>query len=201
MTKAIIFDLGGVLIDVSTLIKKTVKILGPSDPHQFWQDLNKLAVDWSKGKSNGLKFVRELALSYQKGAKVDELRKIWLDDFQKNISINEEIVEIVKRLRKRYKVALLSNMNKTHDKVVGKMGIYDLFDEVVLSYQVGMSKDKPEIFRLMASKISVKENQCVFIDDTKLFVQTAAAVGMKTIRYDNPGQVKKELESLKVKVD
>ena len=201
MIKAIIFDLGGVLIDVSTLIKKTVKILGPSDPHQFWQDLNKLAVDWSKGKSDGLKFVRELALRYQKGEKVDELRKIWLDDFQKKNSINEEIVEIVKRLRKRYKVALLSNTNMTHNEVVKNMGIYHLFDAVILSYRVGMSKDKPEIFRLMASKISVKEDQCVFIDDTKLFVQTAAAVGMKTIRYENPVQLKKELESLSVKID
>ena len=81
------------------------------------------------------------------------------------------------------------------------MGIYHLFDAVILSYRVGMSKDEPEIFRMMASKLSVKEDQCVFIDDTKLFIQTADTVGMKTIWYDNPGQLKKELESLSVKVD
>ena len=201
MIKAIVFDLGGVLLNVSILIKKTVKILEPGDPDKFWQELNKLAVDWSKGKSDGLKFVRELALRYQKGEKIDELRKIWIDDFRKNIAVNKEVVEIVKRLRKSYKVALLTNTNKTHNEIVKKMGIYHLFDAFILSYQVGMSKDEPEIFRMMASKLSVKEDQCVFIDDTKLFIQTADTVGMKTIRYDNPGQLKQELESLSVKVD
>ena len=201
MIKAVIFDLGGVVLHMKPLLKRTIEILKPRDEVQFWQDLNTLAIGWSKGQSDGPTFFRELARLAKKEEKKSVLQKLWVDDFQKNVSLDPEIAKLIRQLKNHYKLALLSNTNQTHDALVAKMGIYERFDEVLLSFKVGMSKDEPEIFRMMAAKLQVKVPQCVFIDDTKVFVRTANSIGMKAILYRNSQQLVKELKGLSVNID
>ena len=59
----------------------------------------------------------------------------------------------------------------------------DLFDEVVISGEVGLRKPQPEIYLLAAGRLGVETSQCVFVDDFKVNADGATAVGMLGIQH------------------
>ena len=74
--------------------------------------------------------------------------------------------------------------------------IGQLFDEVVISGQVGLHKPEPEIFRMGAERIGVPPEQCVFVDDLKENCEGAEAVGMTAILHRGADTTLPELEEL-----
>jgi len=74
--------------------------------------------------------------------------------------------------------------------------IGELFDEVVISGQVGLHKPEPEIFRMGAERIGVPPEQCVFVDDLKENCEGAEAVGMTAILHRGADTTLPELEEL-----
>ena len=71
-----------------------------------------------------------------------------------------------------------------------------LFDECVLSGEVGITKPHPHIFQMMADKLGVKPEECVMIDDIEENCSGADAAGMKAILYRTNTQVLDELKRL-----
>jgi len=61
-----------------------------------------------------------------------------------------------------------------------------LFDEVVISHEVGMRKPEPRIFRYAAQLVHMEPEQCVFIDDIAANVAAAEAIGMTGILHIDP---------------
>jgi putative hydrolase of the HAD superfamily len=59
----------------------------------------------------------------------------------------------------------------------------DLFDDVVISAEVGLHKPQPEIYRLAAERIGVEPAACVFVDDLRENCEGAEAVGMTAVRH------------------
>lgn len=72
----------------------------------------------------------------------------------------------------------------------------DLFDEVVLSGEVGLRKPQPAIYELMLERLGVPASQAVFVDDLRINVEGAEAVGMIGIRHRNPQDTLSELARL-----
>jgi len=71
------------------------------------------------------------------------------------------------------------------------LGIYerapvDLFDETVISGDVGMHKPQPEIYLLACERLGVDPEDCVFVDDLRENVTGAEAVGMTAILHRDP---------------
>jgi epoxide hydrolase-like predicted phosphatase len=71
-----------------------------------------------------------------------------------------------------------------------------LFDEVVISGEVGLRKPDPAIFELMTEKIAVPPHESVFVDDHPGHLQAAMEHGMTTVLHRSPGQTIVELEGL-----
>jgi putative hydrolase of the HAD superfamily len=71
-----------------------------------------------------------------------------------------------------------------------------LFDEVVISGEVGLRKPDPAIFELMTEKIGVAPQESVFVDDHPGHLQAALEHGMTTVLHRSPGQTIVELEGL-----
>ena len=101
-----------------------------------------------------------------------------------------------KQLRKNYKLGFISNTITPHEKINRKRGLFDLFDVVVLSHKIGMTKDDKRIFLMTAKKLNVEPKECIFIDDVKDFVNTAKSVGMEGIQFRNSRQLESELKKL-----
>ncbi len=59
----------------------------------------------------------------------------------------------------------------------------ELFDEVVISAEVGLYKPQPEIYRLAAERLGVDPVECLFVDDLRENCEGAEAVGMTAIRH------------------
>jgi putative hydrolase of the HAD superfamily len=72
----------------------------------------------------------------------------------------------------------------------------ELFDEVVISGQVGLRKPDPAVFRLAAERLALSPRACVFVDDVRSNVEAAEAVGMRGVVHEAAEATIGELERL-----
>ena len=78
-----------------------------------------------------------------------------------------------------------------------------LFDDVVVSAEVGLAKPDPEVFRLAARRLGLPPAECVFVDDWDVNVGAAREVGMAAILYraDKGDDLRVQLSALGVLAD
>jgi HAD superfamily hydrolase (TIGR01509 family) len=88
---------------------------------------------------------------------------------------------LVRRLRRSHKVSVLSNADMSLRDRFARDGIDVLFDDIVISAEVGMAKPDPAIFRLAAERLGLTPAECVFVDDWDRNVEAACAVGMRGV--------------------
>jgi putative hydrolase of the HAD superfamily len=71
-----------------------------------------------------------------------------------------------------------------------------LFDDVVISGEVGVHKPEPEIYLLACERLGVEPSSCVFVDDLRENCAGAEAVGMTAILHRDPERTVAEIEQL-----
>lgn len=71
-----------------------------------------------------------------------------------------------------------------------------MFDDIVISGEVGLRKPEPEIFQLAAQRLGLEPADCVFVDDLQLNVDGARAVGMTAILHTEYDETRRALETL-----
>jgi FMN phosphatase YigB (HAD superfamily) len=99
-------------------------------------------------------------------------------------SLNENLINTVKKLKEKYKIALLSNNNKEYcEEYLFKPKLDKLFDGLVISYQVGYRKPSPEIYQILIKKFDLKPEEILFIDDDPAKLSSAEKQGIKTLIY------------------
>ncbi len=116
---------------------------------------------------------------------VDELITLDMDSW---FRINPETVALVRELKRlNYRVVMLSNMNlEGKIRLFGKGHILDgedwlsLFDEVLLSCDLGMIKPDQEIFRACLARTMAEPSECLFIDDIEVNLEGARRCGIAT---------------------
>jgi glucose-1-phosphatase len=116
--------------------------------------------------------------------------------------IDLDLLEDIRRLRTHYKVGLLSNAFWDLRRVITEEWKFaDVFEEMVISSEVGVMKPDARIYHLALERLGVMPAQAVFIDDFQRNVEGARAVGIPTIHFQNRGQAWRELQSLLTEVD
>jgi epoxide hydrolase-like predicted phosphatase len=110
-----------------------------------------------------------------------------------DLRIDDAMVDAVRRIRAAgVKTALLSNSwgvdYYPHDLLDG------LFDEMVISGQVGLRKPHPEVFGLAARGLGLEPPECVFVDDLRSNVEAAEAAGMRGVVHQEAGGTIEALE-------
>lgn len=119
------------------------------------------------------------------------------EEFFSGDMVDEELVEYIRQLHRRYKTGIISNaMSDTRSLALGKWGFGSIFDSMVFSAQAGVMKPDPRIYQLSLRELDVASQAAVFIDDFIDNVHGADAVGMRGIHFHSPDQVKVELEAL-----
>lgn len=105
------------------------------------------------------------------------------------------MVNLVKCLKKQgYQTALLSNVRKSQAQIKRKLGFYDLFHPVLLSYETGFRKPDPKAYKLLLKKLNLPPEQVFFIDNKVENVTAAKSLGMDAIQFVSPEQL---IEALK----
>jgi len=103
------------------------------------------------------------------------------------------IEELLERVRRKYRVAFLSNSNEVHADVIPKQfpALFAKEDRFVFSHRFKVAKPDPEIFRRAAEVLGTQPQNAAFVDDLLENVIAARGVGMRAFQYiDTPGLVK-----------
>ncbi|MCK4715072.1 MAG: HAD family phosphatase, partial [Candidatus Aenigmarchaeota archaeon] len=130
-----------------------------------------------------------------------ELMEQMADDWRSTLRPVPETIDMVKKLKGRYKLFALSNVDEiTTKQCFEKFKFYNHFDGILLSWKVHMRKPEPEIYEYTLKQMGIKPEETVFIDNYPLNLPPARGMGIHTILYKNPGQLRKDLEKLGVSV-
>jgi len=120
------------------------------------------------------------------------IHQFWAAD-----GLNEELIETIHGLRPQYKIGLLSNAwDDLRQALNEQLHISYLFDDLVISAEVGMVKPDPRIYELAAQRLSIKPAEAVFIDDTERNVVAARSAGWHAIHYRDNEQTLADLDGL-----
>lgn len=119
----------------------------------------------------------------------------WDDIIKKSITEIPETIAIVKALQRGgYQTGMLSDVTQYQAEVIRKMGYYALFNPVLLSYEIGVKKPNPEAFKILLKTLQVPASNVFFIDDRQENVESAKSLGIDSIQFISPEQLKNELE-------
>jgi len=118
------------------------------------------------------------------------------------LDLPPERVELLKNLRTRYRLFLLSNtssihitqVNKILEAATGVKKLDDLFDKVYLSYEMGLMKPDPAIYQQVLEEQGLVAEETLFLDDNADNIKAAATLGIATIHVCKPTTI---LEYLK----
>ncbi|MFZ2098736.1 MAG: HAD family phosphatase [Anaerolineales bacterium] len=120
-----------------------------------------------------------------------------LDSFFAHDEIDESLIYYVHELHKTYKTALLSNAwNDLRQVIREKWQFEDAFDAMIISAEVRLVKPDPRIFQLAVDRLGVQANRTIFVDDQQRNVQGAKAVGIQAIQFQTAQQMRFDLEQL-----
>ena len=110
-------------------------------------------------------------------------------------------IGLVKRLKGRYRLGLLSNTNAWHYEFgIKPVGIFPLFDAVTLSFEVRAMKPDRRIYEDMLGKLALPAEACVYIDDIAEYVRAGSALGLRAIHYTTHERLIEDLKNAGVAV-
>ncbi len=112
----------------------------------------------------------------------------------------EENIKIIEKLKENYSLVILSNASREQINFLKKREVYEFFSEVIFSSDVGFKKPEKEFFEIALTKLNVRPEDTVFIDDSKENIEVASALGIKGIYYRNSTQLKESLRVVGVEV-
>lgn len=185
MIKAIIFDCFGVLTADAW---HAFRVSLPPEPSQKAQQLNQ---DYDSGKITEEEFIKEVA-------RISGYTKDYVTDVMKNDSPkNIVLLKYIASLKDKYKIGLLSNVanNWIRDDFLSYQE-QKLFDQMLFSFELGITKPNPKIFHIAADRLGVNTAETVLIDDIDRYCEAAEREGMKAIPYKDFAQMKGDLEGL-----
>ena len=199
MIKALIFDVGGVL--VRTVDRSRRAILeaelglpkGQTDETVFNSAMGQAAQRGEVTSSNLWAWV-QADFGLDKQGLGHFRHEFWGGD-----RVNEELVALIRSLHPRYQTAIISNfMDDLRRSLHEEYPIADAFDLIVISAEEKVMKPDPLIFQRTIERLGRKPEECVFVDDFAHNVEGARAVGMHAIHYTPETEMERELVKLGV---
>lgn len=99
--------------------------------------------------------------------------------------VDQELVQIIVSLKRRYKVALLSNawMGARQSLTQKSAKLMTAFDVSIFSAEVGLAKPDPAIYSLILDQLGVMAQEAVFVDDFVENIEAAQKLGIHAIRF------------------
>lgn len=117
-------------------------------------------------------------------------------EIEQNAAVDQKLVELIRSLKKTYKIGLLSNAGKEEIDCIYQDKINGLFDSITVSYEVGCVKPSPEIFLICMKQLGVAPEECLFVDDSTTNIAAAAKLNIGTLHYPTFGTIPSKLIEL-----
>ena len=191
MIRAVIFDCFGVLTRdgwvefCDTHFTPGSLAMGEAD------QLNRMAVAGLLSYDDFLQQAARLA-----GVSEAELRRM-----VEITSPNKKLFTYIRgSLKPHYKIGMLSNAAVNWLDRLFEPWQVALFDDVVLSYEAGLSKPDAVAYQEIANRLGVTTEECLFIDDHPGYCDAARRAGMQAIHYKDNQQLAEILGKYNIKL-
>lgn len=186
---AIVFDLGQVLIPFDykifiDAVDKHQQGLGENFVKKYNENYS-VHRDFERGKISEKDFIAQMLDWLEHKITEEEFVRYWSGIF----SLNQDVISLLPKLKKHYKLYLLSNTNSIHQKYgYQRYEFLKLFDKLFLSHEVGFVKPEEGIYRAVENYSKLPSEEHIFIDDIAEYVEAAKQLGWDGIQftgYDN----------------
>jgi len=194
----IVFDLGNTLIkfDHNISARKIANLfrLDSKKVYDMFFDSEILRA-FEKGEIPPREFYRRTTNTLGIQLPYKDFVSIWNDIFWED----KEVCDLVRRLKRDYKLFLISNVNRLHFEYIHKkFDIIKIFDEIILSFMVGAMKPDRLIFDDMVRRAGGDRTKLLYIDDREDLVKEARVLGIDSIRYEGIEKLVQALEEKEV---
>jgi putative hydrolase of the HAD superfamily len=196
--RAVLFDLGGVLVEfdgTAPLVEMTAGRLDLEDARKFW--IRSPAVRlFETGRSSPAEFTE--AAMKELGVRMDA--QAFLEAF---ISWEKGLLPgalgLLDEIRPRILTACLSNNNALHWELLrDRFGMDRKFHRCFLSHEIGLIKPDPALFRHVLSGLGMEAEEALFLDDNPEHVRAAEGIGIVAMRVDGVAEAREALKTMKV---
>lgn len=183
--KNIVFDFGRVLLNINPLLtQEGLAELGyrPDSESAGAKD-DEIVVKLECGTITDDDFIDSVLSVVKEGATAQDIIRVWnamLLDFPENHIVT------LRKLKKDYKIYLLSNSNSIHfnsytatfrERYGVELG--SLFEKMWFSFHIGIIKPDPAIFRFILKDEKLEPSETLFVDDTLIHVEAAKSLGIR----------------------
>jgi len=193
--KAVIFDMGGVLLrTVDSAPREALALRYGVTLRQlfdiiFTSESSQQAERGEKSDADHWTWALDL-LGVAPEDRADFIRQWWAGD-----RMDYELLEFINNLRSSVRTGLLSNAwLGTRANITKHWGSLDpYFDVVIFSAEAGMRKPTPEFFRWLLEKLGANPEEAIFVDDYSENIKAARALGLRTVKFCSADQAKQEV--------
>lgn len=110
--------------------------------------------------------------------------------------VDRALLDFIRSLRGGFRTGLITNAWSGMRAFLQKQGLLALFDDVIISAEVGVAKPEAGIYHIALEQARVRAEEAVFVDDVQANVDACRRVGMKGILFDDPGDAMRRLKQL-----
>ena len=186
MVKAVIFDLGNVLIHFDAVRAARRFSKRAHVPFEkVWRHFFTSRVEkaYTRGEISTREFFGHAKKAFKTNVPFTTFTKLWNDIFWENKGIRP----ILAKLSRRYPLYLISNTNQLHFDHVQKNfpHIFRHFKKTFPSHVMGRRKPDPRIYWKVLRRVHLQPKETVFIDDMPRFIQAARKIGMRGICFQS----------------
>jgi HAD superfamily hydrolase (TIGR01509 family) len=196
MSRAIIFDLGGVYFSDGTGMAITsIAARYKIDQEAVAEVLNGDAgARYRTGRITAAQFWQQANTHWHTQGSPEELSTFWCESYQPNPGT----VRLVRQLRAAdHQILYLSDNTKERVAYLEeKYGFLKNFDDGVFSHLVRLKKPDPMIYQRVLEKTLHPASACVYIDDKPDYLMPARDLGMQVIAFKNAAQLEADLKEL-----
>ena len=192
----VIFDLGGVVVEVESdrLVHQVAQLVGRSfEEVQKAVYHDELLLPFELGRINAKVYYEGLKKQLKLRWTYEQFVRAWNGIFTENV----EVTSIMQRLRKRHRLAALSNTNELHlEYIKAAIPSLSVIQEWIASCDVGLRKPDPKIYLLALERTGVRPGQAVYVDDRPELVDAGRSIGLVGIRFENGRQLEQDLQAV-----
>jgi 2-haloacid dehalogenase len=196
MVKAVVFDLGGVLVDWNPRYVFKDDYFKSEEERLFFFD-KVCTAEWNENQDAGysISAATEEKIREFPGWEpaIRDYYGRWEEMLREEIS---ETVELLKQLRANPSLKLYALTNwsaETFPVALNKFPFLQLFDGIVVSGIEKTRKPFPEFYKLLMDRYGLRPDETLFIDDSLRNVKAAQLAGMQAVLFTSPSQLKEDL--------